>query len=78
MDQCKAKKSKEYDEVFDPLKAAVVQKAREKHEWEQKAEDSLVGRQGHTHTHTHTHIHTLFDLGICVNQTLVALLNVLN
>jgi len=41
MDQCKAKKSKEYDEVFDPLKAAVVQKARDKHEWEQKAEDSL-------------------------------------
>ncbi|CAG5123466.1 unnamed protein product, partial [Candidula unifasciata] len=35
------KKSKDYDEVFDNLKAAVVQMSKLKHHWESKAEDSL-------------------------------------
>lgn len=39
LDQCK--KSKDYDDVFDNLKAAVVQMAKSKHAWESKAEDSL-------------------------------------
>ncbi|XP_035828627.1 dynamin-like 120 kDa protein, mitochondrial isoform X2 [Aplysia californica] len=39
LEQCK--KSKEYDEVFDSLKAAVIQMAKDKHAWETKAEDSL-------------------------------------
>ncbi|GFO13772.1 dynamin-like 120 kda protein, mitochondrial, partial [Plakobranchus ocellatus] len=36
-----SKKHKDYDELFDPLKAAVVQMTRNKHQWEGKAEDSL-------------------------------------
>ncbi|XP_059141467.1 dynamin-like 120 kDa protein, mitochondrial isoform X15 [Physella acuta] len=36
-----SKKNKDYDEVFDPLKAAVVQMTKTKHNWEGKAEDSL-------------------------------------
>uniref|UniRef100_A0A0B7AE93 Dynamin-like GTPase OPA1, mitochondrial n=1 Tax=Arion vulgaris TaxID=1028688 RepID=A0A0B7AE93_9EUPU len=36
-----SKKSKDYDEVFDNLKAAVVQMSKLKHNWESKAEDSL-------------------------------------
>ena len=40
LEQCK--KSKDYDEVFDQLKAAVIQMAKNKHAWETKAEDSLV------------------------------------
>ncbi|BFZ23760.1 hypothetical protein BsWGS_26797 [Bradybaena similaris] len=36
-----SKKSKDYDEVFDSLKAAVVQMSKLKHHWESKAEDSL-------------------------------------
>jgi len=39
LEQCK--KSKDYDEVFDQLKAAVIQMAKNKHAWETKAEDSL-------------------------------------
>ncbi|GFS27921.1 dynamin-like 120 kDa protein, mitochondrial [Elysia marginata] len=36
-----SKKHKDYDELYDPLKAAVVQMTRNKHNWEGKAEDSL-------------------------------------
>ncbi|RUS71454.1 hypothetical protein EGW08_020785 [Elysia chlorotica] len=36
-----SKKHKDYDELFDSLKAAVVQMTRNKHNWEGKAEDSL-------------------------------------
>ncbi|GFO30737.1 dynamin-like 120 kda protein, mitochondrial [Plakobranchus ocellatus] len=36
-----SKKHEDYDELFDPLKAAVVQMTRNKHQWEGKAEDSL-------------------------------------
>lgn len=37
-----SKKSKDYDQVFDMLKSAVVQMTKTKHDWESKAEDSLV------------------------------------
>ncbi|CAL1530479.1 unnamed protein product [Lymnaea stagnalis] len=36
-----SKKSKDYDEVFDSLKNAVLQMTKTKHDWESKAEDSL-------------------------------------
>ncbi|XP_055863706.1 dynamin-like 120 kDa protein, mitochondrial isoform X12 [Biomphalaria glabrata] len=36
-----SKKSKDYDQVFDMLKSAVVQMTKTKHDWESKAEDSL-------------------------------------
>ncbi|KAK0061378.1 dynamin-like 120 kDa protein mitochondrial isoform X1 [Biomphalaria pfeifferi] len=36
-----SKKSKDYDQVFDLLKSAVVQMTKTKHDWESKAEDSL-------------------------------------
>ena len=38
----KDKKRKDHDEIFDQLKLAVIAASKAKHQWESKAEDSLV------------------------------------
>lgn len=38
----KDKKNKGHDEIFDQLKLAVIEASKNKHQWDSKAEDSLV------------------------------------
>ena len=38
----KDRKSKDHDELFDKLKLAVIEASKNKHQWDSKAEDSLV------------------------------------
>ena len=38
----KYKKSKQHDEIFDKLKLAVIDYSKSTHNWDNKAEDSLV------------------------------------
>lgn len=38
----KDKKNKGHDEIFDQLKVAVIEASKNKHQWDSKAEDSLV------------------------------------
>ncbi|VDI38298.1 Hypothetical predicted protein [Mytilus galloprovincialis] len=42
------KKRKDHDEIFDQLKVAVVATSKAKHQWESKAEDSLLIMQKNT------------------------------
>ena len=38
----KKSQSKDHDDIYDNLKVTVKDKSMEKHQWDEKAEDSLV------------------------------------
>lgn len=52
----KDKKNKGHDEIFDQLKVAVIEASKNKHQWDSKAEDSLVREHDYKHPFTSSFI----------------------